>query len=64
VTTGGQLGVGGGGSNQTRSPRSDYVPPSEALQIEAPTEGEATPGVSAEEQTEAVNEESGGEEQA
>jgi NADH-quinone oxidoreductase subunit C len=63
-TSGGQLGVGGGGSNQTRSPRSDYVPPSEALQIEAPAEDEATPGVSVDEQTEAVNEESGGEEQA
>jgi NADH-quinone oxidoreductase subunit C len=64
VTTGGQLGVGGGGSNETRSPRSDYVPPSEALQIEAPEEDEATPNVSAEEQTEAVNEESSGEEKA
>ncbi|HEU0074103.1 MAG TPA: NADH-quinone oxidoreductase subunit C [Dehalococcoidia bacterium] len=35
-TSGGQLGVGGGGSNETRGPRSDYVPPSEAPQIEAP----------------------------
>lgn len=37
-TSGGQLGVGGGGSTGIRSPRSDYVPPSEAPQLEAPEE--------------------------
>jgi hypothetical protein len=44
VTTGGQLGAGGGGSTETRSPRSDYVPPSDAPQLEALDEASSQPG--------------------
>jgi NADH-quinone oxidoreductase subunit C len=55
-TSGGQLGVLGGGSTQTREPREDVEPPSEAPQLEAPDESE-------EGQTEATNEAGEGEEE-
>jgi NADH-quinone oxidoreductase subunit C len=37
-TGGGQLGVGGGGSTDIRTPRQDIAPPSDPPQIEAPAE--------------------------
>ena len=37
-TGGGQLGVGGGGSTEIRTPRQDITPPSDAPQLEAPHE--------------------------
>ena len=48
-TGGGQLGVRGGGSTETRTPSHDIAPPSEAPQLEAPAE-EAKADATAEEE--------------